>query len=111
MVTCVSEAATNVVKYGPPGRLEVRVDEAAVRLRLDDVGPGIEFANLPRAVLMPGFSTAPSLGLGYSILLELCDRVHLATGEKGTSLVLEAARQAPDPLDAFIGLSGGIPAF
>ncbi len=111
MVTCVSEAATNVVKYGPPGRLEVRVDEAAVRLRLDDVGPGIAFANLPRAVLMPGFSTAPSLGLGYSILLELCDRVHLATGEKGTSLVLEAARQAPDPLDAFVGLAGGIPSF
>ena len=108
MVTCVSEAATNVVKYGPPGRLEIRADEAAVRLRLDDVGPGIAFAHLPRAVLMPGFSTAPSLGLGYSILLELCDRVHLATGEQGTRLILEAARQAADPLDAFVGLSGAL---
>ena len=111
MVTCVSEAATNVVKYGPPGRLEVRADAAAIRLRLDDVGPGIAFANLPRAVLMPGFSTAPSLGLGYSILLELCDRVHLATGDKGTRLILEAARQSADPLDAFVGLSGVLQAF
>ncbi len=111
MVTCVSEAATNVVKYGPPGRLEVRADANAVRLRLDDVGPGIAFANLPRAVLMPGFSTAPSLGLGYSILLELCDRVHLATGEKGTCLILEAARQSADPLDSFVGLSGVLEGF
>lgn len=106
MVTCVSEAATNVVKYGPAGRLEVRVDESALRIRLDDVGPGIAFANLPNAVLMPGFSTAPSLGLGYSILLEMSDRVHLATGEHGTRLILEAARQTADPLDAFIGLAG-----
>jgi len=106
MVTCASEAATNVVKYGPPGNLELRSDANAVRLRLDDVGPGIAFANLPRAVLMPGFSTAPSLGLGYSILLELCDQVHLATGEQGTRLILEAARHSADPLDAFVGLSG-----
>lgn len=108
MVTCVSEAATNVVKYGPPGRLEIRVDDTAIRIRLDDVGPGIAFANLPRAVLMPGFSTAPSLGLGYSILLEMSDRVHLATGEQGTRLILEAGRQSADPLDAFIGLSGAL---
>ena len=107
MVTCVSEAATNVVKYGPPGSMSVRVEEDGVHFRLDDVGPGIAFTNLPKAVLLSGYSVgaAPSLGLGYSVMLEMCDCVYLCTGSDGTSLILEMTHKTADPLDAFIGFS------
>ena len=105
MVTCVSEAVTNAVKYGPPGTLSVRADKQGVRVRIDDVGPGISFTNIPKAVLLSGFSTGVSLGLGYSVMLELCDHVHLATGDKGTSLIMEMLFKSKDPLDAFIGFA------
>ncbi len=105
MVTCVSEAVTNAVKYGPPGTISIRADKQGVRVRIDDVGPGISFTNIPKAVLLSGFSTGVSLGLGYSVMLELCDHVHLATGEKGTSLIMEMLYKSKDPLDAFIGFA------
>lgn len=107
MVTCVSEAATNVVKYGPPGLMKVKAEESGIHVRLDDVGPGIAFANLPKAVLLSGYSAGqtPSLGLGYSVILELCDCVYLSTGSKGTSLILEMVHKTADPLDAFVGFT------
>lgn len=107
MVTCVSEAATNVVKYGPPGMMRVKANENGLRVRLDDVGPGIAFANLPKAVLLAGYSkgSLPSLGLGYSVVLELCDCIHLATDSHGTSLILEMLQSKADPLDAFVGFA------
>ncbi|MBQ7502192.1 ATP-binding protein [bacterium] len=109
MVTCVSEAATNVVKYGPPGKMAIKTDSEGIHVRLDDTGPGISFATLPKAILLPGFScdTAPSLGLGYSVMLSMCDRIYLCTGQNGTSLILEImnAKDEADPLDAFIGFA------
>ena len=107
MVTCVSEAATNVVKYGPPGQMRIRVEDDGVHVRLDDVGPGIAFANLPKAVLLSGYSmgATPSLGLGYSVMLEMCDCVYLCTSERGTSLILEMSHAKADPLDAFVAFN------
>lgn len=102
---CASEAAGNVVKHAECGLLEVRANSESVSLKISDQGPGIHFSNLPRAVLSAGFSTAPSLGMGYSILLELVDALHLATGDGGTCLILEVARKASDPLEAFVGLN------
>ncbi|MBI3929565.1 MAG: ATP-binding protein [Armatimonadetes bacterium] len=104
MALCASEAVANMVKHAQGGNLEIAADPAVVRVRVEDRGPGIDFAHLPNAVLTPGFSTAPSLGMGYSILLELADCIHLSTGEGGTTVLLEAAREKADPLEAFVGL-------
>lgn len=104
MALCATEAAGNVIKHAEAGRLQIRANEDGVRIRIEDRGPGIHFSNLPRAVLTAGFSTAPSLGMGYSILLELADAVHLSTGEDGTSVILEVSNKVVDPLDAFVGL-------
>ena len=73
------------------------VDDAAVRARVTDNGPGIRFVDLPRAVLMRGYSTGLSLGLGYSVILELMDAVLLSTGPRGTSILMELRRTAPVP--------------
>jgi anti-sigma regulatory factor (Ser/Thr protein kinase)/PAS domain-containing protein/uncharacterized protein YigA (DUF484 family) len=104
MALCATEAAGNVVKHAKNGTLAIRFAEDSLRLRIEDHGPGIHFSNLPSAVLTAGYSTAPSLGMGYSILLELCDTVHLCTGDQGTCLLLEVSSKVVDPLAAFVGL-------
>lgn len=108
LALCTCEAAANIIKHAERGRVSIRQGSEAAFVRIEDQGPGIDFAHLPDAVLTPGYSTAPSLGMGYSMLLELADRVHLATGEGGTCLLLEVSRQQADPLDAFSALLEGL---
>lgn len=104
LALCTCEAAANVIKHADQGRVSIRMQDDLALVRIEDQGPGIDFAQLPDAVLTAGYSTAPSLGMGYSMLLELADRVHLATGEGGTTVMLEVTRQVPDPLEAFSAL-------
>ncbi len=107
LALCTCEAAANVIKHADRGRVSVRLGEGLAFIRIEDMGPGIDFAHLPDAVLTAGYSTAPSLGMGYSMLLELADRVHLATGEGGTTVMLEVNQAQPDPLAAFSALLEG----
>ncbi len=84
----VGEAITNAVKHGVRGTVYVGHDDALVWTVVADQGGGIESLILPRAVLLRGFSTKPSLGLGYSIMLDVSDRMLLSTGPSGTNVVL-----------------------
>lgn len=101
MALCATEAAGNVVKHAESGRLEIRVQGEEACILIEDRGPGISFSNLPNAVLTAGFSTAPSLGMGYSILLEMADALYLCTHPGGTSIILKVSRKVVDPLEAF----------
>lgn len=101
MALCATEAAGNVVKHAESGRLEIKVEGEDASILIEDKGPGISFTNLPNAVLTPGFSTAPSLGMGYSILLEMSDALYLCTHPGGTSVMLQVSRKVVDPLEAF----------
>lgn len=104
MALCATEAAGNVIKHAEYGWVRIRGDHEVLRISIEDRGPGIHFSNLPSAVLKAGFSTAPSLGMGYSILLELADAVFLSTGDHGTCVILEVSSKVVDPLEAFVGL-------
>jgi anti-sigma regulatory factor (Ser/Thr protein kinase)/PAS domain-containing protein len=101
MALCATEAAGNVVKHAESGRLEIRVIDEEAFILIEDKGPGISFSNLPNAVLTAGYSTAPSLGMGYSILLEMADALYLCTHPGGTSVMLKITRKVVDPLEAF----------
>ncbi len=101
MALCATEAAGNVVKHAESGRLEIRVIDEDAFILIEDKGPGISFSNLPNAVLTAGYSTAPSLGMGYSILLEMADALYLCTHPGGTSVLLKITRKVVDPLEAF----------
>jgi anti-sigma regulatory factor (Ser/Thr protein kinase) len=101
MALCATEAAGNVVKHAESGRLEIRVLGEDAWILIEDKGPGISFSNLPSAVLTAGFSTAPSLGMGYSILLEMADSLYLSTTTLGTSVLMQISRKEVDPLAAF----------
>lgn len=84
----VGEAITNAIKHGIQGQVYMGSDEESVWVGVSDKGRGIESLILPRATLLRGFSTKPSMGLGYSIMLDVADRILLNTGEHGTTVIL-----------------------
>lgn len=55
----------------------------------EDHGPGIDAAALPLATLEKGYSTAHSLGMGYKEVIQLADKVSLATGPTGTTVAVK----------------------
>lgn len=89
LVLAVGEAATNAVKHANTGRCAVRVLPDRVVVRVSDKGKGIETENLPATILMAGFSTKVSMGMGYTLMMQLVDRIWLATGPEGTVIQLE----------------------
>lgn len=87
-IIAAGEAITNMVKHAEGGRVYAGRTDDSIWVACEDHGPGIESLTLPRAVLLRGFSTKPSLGLGYSVILETADRVLLKTDETGTIVVI-----------------------
>lgn len=84
----VGEALTNAIKHGVRGHVRAGVEDGAVWVAVVDNGRGIDSVILPHVTLMRGFSTKRSLGLGYSIMLEVADRIMLSTGGRGTVVAL-----------------------
>jgi PAS domain S-box-containing protein len=84
----VGEAITNAIKHAGRGRVYAGVRDGSVWVAVADKGPGIGSLILPRATLLRGFSTKPSLGLGYTIMLEVSDHILLKTGDTGTTVLL-----------------------
>ncbi|KNZ70171.1 metal dependent phosphohydrolase [Thermincola ferriacetica] len=88
MVLCVSEAATNVIKHVGKGKVFVYLLDHAIRVIIQDNGPGIDISQLPQVTLRKGYSTKISLGYGFTIMLDYLDRLIMST-TGGTTLVLE----------------------
>jgi anti-sigma regulatory factor (Ser/Thr protein kinase) len=87
---CIGEAVTNALKHVGHGKLFLgHRDENVLWAAVADEGQGIEALIIPKATLMAGFSTKPSLGMGYSIILSHAERVRLSTGSKGTTVMME----------------------
>lgn len=97
--SAVGEALTNALKHAGRGTYGVCSTDMMVQVRIDDDGPGIDFKTLPKATLMSGFSTTSTMGLGFTLMLQLCERVLLFTRPGHTTVVLEFARdQVPTEL-------------
>ena len=95
VVMAAGEAITNAVKHGTSCSVQVHKIGQTTQILVADHGPGIDFTDLPHATLAAGFSTKKSLGVGFSIMLEVCDRVLLSTGPLGTTVVLELGGREP----------------
>ncbi|MGI4787843.1 MAG: PAS domain-containing protein [Janthinobacterium lividum] len=94
--TAVGEAAMNAVVHSGTGTGHVFTHErGTVQVRVEDEGKGIAVADLPNATLRRGFSTAGTMGHGFKMILKTVDRVHLLTGDTGTTVVVEQDRTAP----------------
>ncbi|HEY3373946.1 MAG TPA: PAS domain S-box protein [Candidatus Aquicultor sp.] len=96
LLLAASEAITNAVKHAGKGTYQVLKRNRTIQLMVEDAGPGIDFTLLPKATLLSGFSTKQSLGIGFSVMLELSDRVLLSTQPGGTIVVLEKRLTAPE---------------
>lgn len=101
LVLAAGEAATNTVKHAQSGSCQAGVLGDAVVVRISDHGPGIGRAELPQSLFRAGYSTKVSLGLGYTVILEVMDEVWLATGPSGTILQMKkrAAGAAVEDID------------
>jgi anti-sigma regulatory factor (Ser/Thr protein kinase) len=95
LLSTVGEALDNAVKHAGGGTYQAFALDGSLQIAIADEGPGIDFRTLPRATLVPGFSTAASLGMGFTIMLQLCERVLLTTRPGRTVVTLEfvAARE------------------
>jgi anti-sigma regulatory factor (Ser/Thr protein kinase)/membrane protein implicated in regulation of membrane protease activity len=89
--TPVCEALVNALRHAGGGTYQVFARDDTLQVLIRDEGPGIDFRTLPRATLQRGFSTASSLGMGFTIMLQVCERVLLSTRPGRTSLLLEFA--------------------
>jgi ligand-binding sensor protein/anti-sigma regulatory factor (Ser/Thr protein kinase) len=91
LLSTVGEALDNALKHAGGGTYQAFTREGSLQIAVADEGPGIDFRTLPRATLVSGFSTAASLGMGFTIMLQLCERVLLATRPGRTVVALEFA--------------------
>jgi DNA-binding response OmpR family regulator/anti-sigma regulatory factor (Ser/Thr protein kinase) len=99
-VLAVGEAATNTIKHATHGRCVAYATPDRLIARVEDQGTGIQPENLAPTILMPGFSTQVSMGMGYTLMLEMADRVWLSTGPEGTLVQIEKwirTGERPDP--------------
>jgi DNA-binding response OmpR family regulator/anti-sigma regulatory factor (Ser/Thr protein kinase) len=101
---CVSEAVTNALKFGTRVLFRGGCFEDQMRFVIEDDGPGLEHSLLPQVTLQKGFSTGASMGMGFSLMLEMMDRVGLCTGPDGTTVLLaKTVCQSMDiDLDSFL---------
>ena len=94
--TPTGEAMVNALRHAGGGSYQLFARDDTLQVLVRDDGPGIDFRMLPRATLQRGFSTAASLGMGFTIMLQVCERVLLSTRPGRTSVLLEfAERRAP----------------
>jgi ligand-binding sensor protein/anti-sigma regulatory factor (Ser/Thr protein kinase) len=91
LLSPVGEALDNALEHAQGGTYQVFAGDGCLQVAIIDAGPGIDFRMLPKATLVPGFSTAASLGMGFTIMLHLCERVLLCTRPDHTEVVLEVA--------------------
>lgn len=84
---CVGEAGTNAIRHAGTATFQAWVADSNVTFRIADSGPGIDFNRIPSA-LTSGYSTGSSLGMGFTLMLELADTLRLATDGHGTILQL-----------------------
>jgi len=97
LLLACTEALTNALKHAGGGEFELRRIGSRAQCVIRDRGRGIDFDRLPKATLVPGYSTMTgSLGAGFTVMLEVCDSVLLSTGAHGTIVVLQMAESAPD---------------
>lgn len=89
--TPVGEALVNALRHADGGSYQLYARDDVLQVAVRDEGPGIDFRTLPHATLRRGFSTASSLGMGFTIMLQVCERVLLSTRPGRTAVVLEFA--------------------
>lgn len=104
----VGEALGNAIKHVGEAWAFAGTDDDRAWVAVADHGKGIDTFMIPKVVILPGFSTEASLGLGYTLILRVCDHVKLATGPEGTTVVMEKMLTPPSAIDRDLAVFAGI---
>jgi CheY-like chemotaxis protein/anti-sigma regulatory factor (Ser/Thr protein kinase) len=97
LVTAVGEVGMNAVVHAGGGEARIFTHTDSVQVWIEDKGRGIDVADLPKATLERGYTTANSLGHGFFIALKLADQIYLLTGSSGTTAVVVQYSRPPEP--------------
>lgn len=104
LLTAIGEAGMNAVVHGGGGEGRVCFGSPAgtetppyIQIWIKDEGSGISMDFVHRATLEKGFTTAGTMGHGFSMILKTCDRMYLSTGPTGTTVVIEQSKEPPQP--------------
>ncbi|MBC7807452.1 MAG: ATP-binding protein [Akkermansiaceae bacterium] len=91
LIIAAGEAAMNAIVHGGGGTATLHgvPGGGQIQVCVIDTGEGITDDNLHRATLERGYTTAGSLGLGFSLMHSVADRVYLLTRPTGTTVVVE----------------------
>ncbi|WP_166237717.1 HD domain-containing phosphohydrolase [Paenibacillus turpanensis] len=90
MKLAVSEGVTNLIKHAADGKVSIyESDEGMLQVLVSDQGSGIPLHELPKTILISGYSSKRSLGKGFSLMYVATDRMSIHTSAQGTWLLLE----------------------
>lgn len=92
-IVAVNEAVTNALVYGRNVQvyLQIATSDQICRVAVLDHGNGIPLQDIPQAVLVNGYSTRKSLGVGFHAMLHYVDQIWFFTSEHGSGLLLDLA--------------------
>lgn len=103
IVVSVSEAVSNVLKHAESGTLSIYEHSDKYFVSVADKGSGIKLADIPKSV-QRGHSSKSSLGMGFSIILELMDLTYLFTNTSGTTLIMQISKDTETSADKIGGI-------
>ncbi|AEI43920.1 HD domain-containing phosphohydrolase [Paenibacillus mucilaginosus] len=93
----VTEGVTNMIKHANQGKVSVHQKGGVLQVLIQDKGSGIPLHELPKTILVSGYSSKRSLGRGFSLMCTSSDHVVIHTSSKGTCLLLEFEIHEPAP--------------
>jgi PAS domain S-box-containing protein len=97
-ILAVGEAAANALRHAGAGTVLAGIRDGTLWVGIVDHGSGMDSLILTQAVFRKGFSTKPSLGFGYTLILDAADHVCLSTSPGGTTVVMEKEIVEPPTL-------------
>ena len=85
----VTEAVTNILKHASGGNLSIYVKNDKLQFFISDIGSGIPLHEIPKTILVSGYSSKRSLGQGFKVITTFSDGVEIYTSPDGTNLLME----------------------
>ncbi|MGG3564868.1 HD domain-containing phosphohydrolase [Neobacillus rhizosphaerae] len=89
----VSEAVTNILKHATSGNLSIFRRDQLLQFFISDKGSGIPLHEIPKTILVSGYSSKRSLGQGFKMISNFSNGVSIYTSSEGTSILIEYRQQ------------------
>jgi anti-sigma regulatory factor (Ser/Thr protein kinase) len=89
----VTESVTNTLKHATNGKLTAYKKGTKLQFLISDKGSGIPLHEIPKTILVSGYSSKRSLGQGFKMITNFSDAVQIFTSSEGTSILIEFTKK------------------